>query len=73
MAPYWMVGHNEEVQHENGITPLQQTHALIQAQAQILRAPRDQLAKFLDTPLVPAGDLFYIQNLIVTLEAQGRP
>jgi len=69
MAPYWMAGHNEEVQHENGITPLHQTNALFQAKAQILQAPRDELAKFLDTPVVPAGDLFYIQNLIATLEA----
>jgi hypothetical protein len=69
MAPYWMAGHNEEVQHENGITPLYQTHALFQAQAQILQASRDQLAKVLDTPVVPAGDLFYVQNLIATLEA----
>lgn len=71
MAPYWMVGHNEEVQHENGITPLHQTHALFQAKAQILQASRDELAGFLDTPLVPAGDLFYIQNLIATLEASA--
>lgn len=69
MAPYWMVGHNEEVQHENGITPYHQTYALFQAKAQVLRASRDELAMFLDTPLVPAGDLFYIQNLIAVLEA----
>jgi len=69
MAPYWMVGHNEEVQHENGITPLYQTHALFQAKAQILQVSRDELAKVLDTPVVPAGDLFYLQNLIATLEA----
>jgi hypothetical protein len=69
MAPYWMAGHNEEVQHENGLTPLHQTHALFQAQARILKASRDDLAQFLDTPLVPAGDLYYLQNLIATLEA----
>jgi hypothetical protein len=69
MAPYWMAGHNEEVQHENGITPLYQTHALFQAKAQILQASRDELAKVLDSPMVPAGDLFYLQNLIATLEA----
>jgi hypothetical protein len=69
MAPYWMVGHNEEVQHENGITPLHQTHALFQAKARILHASRDELAKVLDTPVVPAGDLFYLENLIATLEA----
>ncbi len=71
MAPYWMAGHNEEVQHENGLTPLHQTHALFQAQAQILKSPREELAKLLDTPLVPAGDLYYIENLIATLEAPG--
>ena len=71
MAPYWMVGHNEEVQHENGIAPLYQTHALFQAKAQILHESRDRLAGVLDTPLVPAGDLFYIQNLIATLEASS--
>jgi len=71
MAPYWMVGHNEEVQHENGITPLYQTHALFQAKAQILQESRDELAKVLDTPVVPAGDLFYLQNLIATLEASA--
>jgi hypothetical protein len=73
MAPYWMVGHNEEVQHENGITPLHQTHALFQARALILREPRGRLARCLDTPLVPAGDLYHIQNLVAVLEAEERP
>jgi hypothetical protein len=69
MAPYWMAGHNEEVQHENGLTPLQQTHTLFQAKARVLKASRDELARVLDTPLVPVGDLYYIQNLIATIEA----
>ena len=73
MAPYWMAGHNEEVQHENGLTPLQQTHALFQARAQILKASRDELSKFLDTPIVPVGDLHDIQNLIATIEAGQTP
>jgi hypothetical protein len=72
MAPYWMAGHNEEIQHENGLTPYQQTHALFQAKAQILRASREELAALLDTPLVPAGDLYYLQNLIATIEAPGK-
>jgi outer membrane protein assembly factor BamB len=72
MAPYWMAGHNEEIQHENGLTPYQQTHALFQAKAQLLRATREELAGFLDAPLVPAGDLYYIENLIATLEASVK-
>ncbi len=71
MAPYWMAGHNEEVQHENGLTPLQQTHALFQAKAQILRASREELAGLLDTPSVPTGDLYYLENLIATLDARA--
>jgi hypothetical protein len=55
---------------EEGITPYHQTHALFQAKAQILRASREELAQVLDTPLVPAGDLFYIQNLIGVLDAR---
>ena len=55
MVPYWMAGHNEEVQHENGLTPLHQTHALSQAKAQILKASREELAKLLDTPTVACG------------------
>ncbi len=43
--------------------------ALFQAKARILRASRDELAGLLDAPLVPVGDLYYIQNLIATLEA----
>ncbi|MBI4664437.1 MAG: PQQ-like beta-propeller repeat protein [Verrucomicrobia bacterium] len=72
MAPYWMVGHNEEVQHENGLTPLHQTHALFQAKAQILKASRDELTKLLDPPSVAVGDLYYIQNLTATIEAAQR-
>jgi hypothetical protein len=45
MAPYWMVGHNEEVQHENGLTPLHQTHARFQAHAQILKLSRADLVR----------------------------
>jgi hypothetical protein len=45
---------------------------LFQAKAQILQASRDELAKLLDTPVVPAGDLFYLENLMATLEAPVR-
>jgi hypothetical protein len=63
------VGHYEEVQHANGLTPLHQTRALFQAKAWILKASRDELAGRLDASLVPVDDLYYIQNLIATLEA----
>jgi hypothetical protein len=69
MAPYWMVSHNKEVQGENGIMPLYQTQALFQARAQILGASYSELLELLDTPVYPVGDLFYLDNLVATIEA----
>jgi len=34
-----------------------------------LKEPKEKLVKFLDVPAVYRGDLFYIQNLILTLQA----
>jgi hypothetical protein len=68
-APYWFVGHNEEVQLENGITPYYPTHALFQAKALILKQPYQELVKYLDTPVFPVGDLFYIDNLVSAIKA----
>jgi hypothetical protein len=70
MAPYWMVAHNGETQGEFAIMPYQQTHSLFQALAMIKAASREELARYLDTPIVPVGDLYYIDNLVATLEAR---
>jgi hypothetical protein len=69
IAPYWMVAHNGETQGEFAIMPYQQTHSLFQALAMVKNAPREELVKYLDTPIVPVGDLYYIDNLISVLEA----
>jgi hypothetical protein len=68
-APYWMVALNEEPQQENGISPYHQTHALFQAKALILKEPRSELVKYLDTPVYPVGDLYYINNLVSAIAA----
>lgn len=39
--------------------------------ALILGATKGELAARLDTPLGPVGDLYYINNLVSTLEAGG--
>jgi hypothetical protein len=70
IAPYWMVAHNGETQGEFAIMPYQQTHSLFQALAMVKDAPRAELMKYLDTPIVPVGDLYYIDNLVATLEAE---
>lgn len=69
IAPFWMEAHNAETQGESAIQPYQQTYSLFQALAMIKRAPRSELLKYLDTPIVPVGDLYYIDNLVSTLQA----
>lgn len=71
IAPYWMMAHNGETQGESAIQPYQQTHSLFQALAQVKNASRDELLKYLDNPIVPVGDLYYIDNLTAVLEATG--
>ena len=71
IAPYWMFALNGETQGENAIMPYQQTHAIFQAKAMVANASRDELAKYLDSPITPVGDLYYIDNLVAVLEASG--
>ncbi len=73
IAPYWMQVHNGETQGESAIQPYQQEHSMFQALAMIKRAPQSELIKYLDTPVVPIGDLYYIDNLVATLENSGLP
>jgi hypothetical protein len=73
IAPYWMQAHNGETQGEHAIQPYQQTHSLFQALALVKKAPQSELVKYLDTPIVPVGDLYYIDNLVATLENSGLP
>ncbi len=71
IAPYWMQAHNAETQGESVIQPYQQTHSLFQAMARIKQASQGELINYLDTPIVPVGDLYYIDNLVAILEAPG--
>jgi hypothetical protein len=71
IAHHWMTAQNEEPQAENAIMPYQQTHSIFQAKALVLRENQATLSKFLDTPIVPAGDLYYMQNLVAALSAGG--
>ncbi len=71
IAPYWMVAVNGETQGENALMPYQQTHTLFQALAQVKHAERPELSKYLDSPIVPVGDLYYIDNLVSVIEANS--
>jgi hypothetical protein len=69
-TPYWFVSKAEEGAGEMAIRPLQDTIALFQAKAMILQASRSELELYLDVPAVPIGDLYYIQRLILALDAR---
>ncbi len=70
MTPYWFVSRGDEtVQGETDYNSLYHYHSLFQAKAMILREPYGELEKHLDVPAFAVGDLFYIDNLVATLEA----
>jgi outer membrane protein assembly factor BamB len=73
IAPYWMMAHNGETQGESALMPYQQTHSLFQGLAQIKKASRQELLKYLDTPIIPTGDMYYIDNLVSLLQAADAP
>jgi len=80
LAPYWFVARADEMTRYETRTRFQEgatSHyyeysSLFNAKALALKEGRDDLEPYLDAPAVAVGDLFYIQNLVATLEAQRR-
>ncbi len=68
-APYWFLAEAEEAAGEAVVRPIYDVIALYQAKAYILEANRAELEQYLDAPIMPAGDLYYIQKLILALKA----
>lgn len=82
-APYWFVARQDDVDRLVGGLDVSQNHireegtvslyysysSLFLAKALALKQGRAELEKYLDVPAVWRGDLFYIQNLVYTLEA----
>ncbi len=71
LNPYWFVSRFENDLGESTNQTLYNYHALFLANAWIKNEPQEQLIKYLDAPAFERGDLFYIQNLITTIEAPG--
>ncbi len=69
VAAYWFVSAFDDTFNEGSIHMLYDYPALFQAKAYILKQPYHELAKWLDVPAFQRGDLFYIQNLVATLQA----
>lgn len=80
LCPYWMQAFAGETTRYTGGTKmcegttshLYEYSSMFQAKAMILKESRTELELDLDVPRFERGDLYYIQNLIATLEA-GPP
>jgi hypothetical protein len=72
-APYWFVSKFEATYRENGVQHLYDNWALFPMKAWFAsvgnQTSQEELAKYLDAPAYARGDLFYIQNLVTTIEA----
>lgn len=66
-APYWFVAEAEEIGGEGVIVPVYDVVALFQAKALILQESRSELEKYLDIPITKVGDLYYMLNLVATI------
>jgi hypothetical protein len=77
LAEYWFVARVDEMTRYETRTAFQEgatSHyyeyaSLFNAKALALRESQEELRKYLDAPAVAVGDLFYIQNLVATIEA----
>jgi len=70
-APYWFVTNFEATFNEVTLHHLYDYNALFAVKAMVFQEPREELIRYLDVPAFARGDLFYIQNLILTLEASA--
>jgi outer membrane protein assembly factor BamB len=73
VGSYWFVSRYNASIGESAMQNLYDYPAMFQAKAYILKEPRDQITKYLDAPAFERGDLFYIQNLITSIEAPSSP
>jgi hypothetical protein len=68
-GPYWFVSRFNAVVDEGVMENLYDYNAIFLAKAYILDESQEELVKYLDVPAFEKGDLFYIQNLIATIQA----
>jgi hypothetical protein len=71
IAPYWFNAAFEGTMGEGNLEHLYDLW-LFQGRALVLNQPREELDKYLDVPAFARGDLFYILNLVTTLEAESQ-
>ncbi len=73
VGPYWFATAYEASYQENTTAPPNDYAGLFQAKALILKQPYEEVQKYVDGPLFPIGDLFYINNLVAVVESGESP
>ena len=71
LGPYWFIPRYERTYEEGVGQSLYDRWAIFQAKARILKESFSELVKYLDVPAFERGDLYYIQNLVAALDADG--
>ena len=69
IGPYWFVSRYEAALGEGVMSNLYNSNALFRAKAYILNQSQSDLIQYIDVPAFSKGDLFYLQNLIIAIEA----
>ena len=69
LAPYWLASKFEGMYGESIVQPLYDVNAIFSGEALARGMSQSNLAQRLDAPSMVRGDLFYITNLVYTLNA----
>ena len=69
VGSYWFVSRFNAANAESGFQNLYDSPAIFSVKAWVFDEPRSELYKYLDAPAFERGDMFYIQNLIMVIEA----
>ena len=72
LAPYWFEAKTESTFGEGAVNHFYDYSSIFAAKAMILQEPYQDLANYIDVPATLVGDLFYIQNLVLAIEASSR-
>jgi hypothetical protein len=72
VAPYWFDQKFDATAGEGTLQHLYDSPSIFQAKAWIQGQSYEELSKYLDAPAFDRGDLFYIQNLVATIQAPSN-
>lgn len=71
VGPWWFVNGNRNSFQEGAMDHLYNSNALLTAKAYVENESQEDLSKYIDAPMFPRGDMMYIQNLVLALEASS--